>query len=182
MAGRLVPGHSGGNGSAPDDDRAACAWRDGDRLVLAPDAVLPDRCVKTDLPANGRTADITLLWHEPLVYGLLVINPILYMIVARAVGTRVIVTVPVTEAALAASRRARRLEVVLLGAGVAAWLAAAILLRAELFWSGVALMALAVPVYLLGALFIRVTRLEGQRVWIAGASPGFLARLPELPR
>ena len=43
-------------------------------------------------------------------------------------------------------------------------------------------MALAIPVYLLGARFIRIRRLDGERVWIAGASINFLARLPELPR
>jgi hypothetical protein len=45
----------------------------------------------------------------------------------------------------------------------------------------VALMTAGVPVYLLGARFVRVARFEGERVWIRGASPNFLARLPELP-
>ena len=173
---------TGGNGSGPDHDVAVGAWRDGDLLVMAPDAVLPDRCVKTDLPAGGRTAEVPLLWHEPRYYGLLVINPILYMAVARAVGTRVVVTVPVTRGALSAARRARWLTLALLAAGLAAWLAAALLVRAEFFWLGVAVMALSIPVYLLGARFIRIRRLEGERVWIAGASINFLARLPELPR
>ena len=174
--------YAGGNGSGPADDKAVLAWRDGDLLVMAPDAVLPDRCVKTDLPADGRTADVALLWHEPGWYWLLVLNPIVYLAVTRAVGTRVVVTVPVTRAALTASRRAWWLTLALFAAGLASWLAAALLVRAELFWLGVAVMALAIPVYLLGARFIRVRRLEGKRVWIAGASPNFLARLPELPR
>jgi hypothetical protein len=158
------------------------AWRDGDALVMAPDARLPDRCVKTDLPAHGRTAELTLLWHEPAVYWLLVLNPIVYLVVAGAVGTRVVVTVGITEVALAASRRAWRLTLALLGAGAAAWLGAAVLLEPRLFWLGGALMTAGIPVYLLGARFVRVARLDGERVWIRGASPGFLARLPELPR
>jgi hypothetical protein len=173
---------TGGNGSGPEHDATWHAWRDGDLLVMAPDAVLPDRCVKTDLPANGRTSDVGLLWHDPRVYWLLVLNPIVYLVVARAVGTSVVVMVPVTEAALAAARRARRLVAALLASGATAWVCAALLARAELFWLGFALMALSIPVYLLGARFIRVHRLEGERVWIAGASPGFLARLPEAPR
>ncbi len=171
----------GGNGSRPEDDLAYDAWRDGDLLVLAPDAVLPDRCVKTDLPAGGATADVALLWHEPAVYWLLALNPIVYLIVARAVGTSVIVTLPVTRAALRAARRALWLAAALLTAGVACWLAAALLARLEFLWLGVAVMALAIPVYLLGARFLRVKRLEGDRVWIAGASINFLARLPEWP-
>ncbi|HTX69329.1 MAG TPA: hypothetical protein VMH50_09305 [Thermoleophilia bacterium] len=176
-----VAAYGGGNGSGPKDDRAHLAWRDGDLLVMAPEAVLPDRCVKTDLPADGRTAEVPLLWHEPRWYWLLVVNPILYLAVARAVGTRVVVTVPVTREALAAARRARWLTAALLVAGLVSWLAAALLARAELFWLGVVVMALAIPVYLLGARFIRVRRLEGERVWIAGANINFLARLPELP-
>lgn len=170
-----------GNGSGPEHDRAWHAWRDGDRLVMASDAVLPDRCVKTDLPANGRTVDLTL-WHAPGLYWLLAVNIVAYLAVARAMGTRVVVTVPVTDAALAARRRAWSLTWALFAAGACAWLAAALLLRAEFFWLGLALMVLAVPVYLLGARFLHVTRLEGERVWIAAASPNFLDRLPELPR
>jgi hypothetical protein len=173
---------TGGNGSHPECDVARHAWRDGDLLVLAPDAVLPDRCVKTDLPADGRTVDVALLWHQPAVYWLLVLNPIVYLVVARAVGTSVVVTVPVTQTTLGAARRARWLVAALLAAGATAWVCAALLARAELFWPGVALMALSIPVYLLGARFIRVRRLEDERVWIAGASVNFLARLPELPR
>jgi hypothetical protein len=172
---------AGGNGSAPEADVSFGAWRDGDRLVLAPDAVLPDRCVKTDLPADGRTADVVLLWHEPALYWLLALNPIVYMIVARAVGTSVVVTVPVTRATLASARRARWLVAALLAAGAAAWVFAALLPRADLFWLGLALMAVAIPVFLLGARFIRVIRLEDERVWLAGASVNFLARLPDWP-
>ncbi len=170
---------AGGNGSGPDDDAALEAWRDGDLLVMAPDAVLPDRCVKTDLPAGGTTVDVSLLWHQPAVYWLLVLNPLVYLVVARAVGTRVVVTLPVTRAALRAARRSSLLTAALLAAGMVCWLAAALLVRAEFFWLGVAVMALAIPVYLLGARFLRVKRLEGERVWIAGASINFLARLPE---
>jgi hypothetical protein len=172
---------TGGNGSGPVADVASGAWRDGDLLVLAPDAVLPDRCVKTDLPADGRTADVVLLWHEPAWYWLLVLNPIVYLVVVRAVGTSVVVTVPVTAAALASARRARWLVAALLAAGATAWVCAALLGRAELFWLGAVLMAAAIPVYLLGARFIRVRRLQEDRVWIAGASINFLARLPDLP-
>lgn len=168
-----------GNGSGPDREIVADAWRDGDLLVLAPDAVLPDRCVKTDLPAGGRVLEVALLWHEPAVYLLLALNPIVYLVVARAVGTRVNVTVPVTQAALRAVRRAWLLTLALLAAGMVSWLAAILLVRAELFWLGVGVMALAIPVYLLGARLLRVRRLAADRVWLAGASINFLARLPE---
>ena len=172
---------AGGNGSGPVHDAAWHAWRDGELLVMAPDAVLPDRCVKTDLPANGCTTEVSLLRHEPAVYWLLVLSPIVYLVAAQALGTSVVVTIPVRDEPLAAARRAWRLTLALLAAGIVAWVAAAVLLRVELVVLGAALMTLAIPVYLLGARFVRVSRLEGDCVWIAGVSPNFLARLPELP-
>jgi tetrahydromethanopterin S-methyltransferase subunit D len=68
----------------------------------------------------------------------------------------VAVAVPVTPAALAASRGAGRLTVTMLAAGLVSWLAAAVLVRAELCRLGVGVMAL--------------------------STPNFLARPPELPR
>jgi hypothetical protein len=63
--------------------------------------------------------------------------------------------------------------------GVAAWFAAALLEAPNSFWLGLAFMAAAVPVYLFGARLIRVTRLGGDRVWLRGVHPRYLARLPE---
>jgi hypothetical protein len=157
------------------------AWRDGDQLVLGPDAQLPDRCVKTDLPAKGNRAEVVAIWHDPALYWLLLLSPIVYLIVVRSIGTRVLVTVGILPEALRAARRDRVLTWVLLGGGVAAWLAAAVLPALVYFWLGLALMALAVPVYLLGARLVRVTRLEDDRVWMRGVHPAYLARLPELP-
>ncbi len=157
------------------------AWRDGDQLVLGPDAQLPDCCVKTDLPAEGHSADVAAIWHEPALYWLLVLSPIVYLIVVRSVGTRVLVTVGVLPEALRAARREWVLTWALLGGGSAAWLAAAVLPALEFFWLGLALVALSIPVYVFGARLVRVTRLEDDRVWVRGVHPAYLARLPELP-
>jgi hypothetical protein len=158
------------------------AWRDGDQLVLGADARLPDRCVKTDLPAEGSTTEVVAILHEPALYWLLLLGPMVYLIVVRAVGTRVVVCVGVIPAALRASRRDWVLTWLLLGASVAAWLTAAVLQTPQLFWLGLALMVAAVPVYLFGARLVRVTRLEGDRVWIRGVHARYLARLPEWRR
>ena len=73
----------------------------------------------------------------------------------------------------AARRRQRRRR------GVA-WLAAAVLQAPQFFWICLVLMVLAIPVYLFGARLVRVTRLDGDRVWIRGLHRAYLARLPEL--
>ena len=101
---------------------------------------------------------------------------------AYAVASRVVVTLGLTPAALSASRRERILTWALLGGGGGgAWLAAAVLQAPQFFWIGLVLMVLAIPVYLFGARLVRVTRLlDGDRVWIRGLHPAYLARLPEL--
>ena len=75
---------AGGNGSGPDVAHGLARRRparDGAGRVL------PDRCVKTDLPADGRTVDVAAVARAGR-YWLLVLNPIVYLAVARAVGTR----------------------------------------------------------------------------------------------
>ena len=100
-------------------------WRSGKRMVMAEDAELPDRCVKTDRPADGEWADIRLQWHHPALYLVLLVNLIVYFIVAYFVSTRVIVHVGITLPVLASARRARRLTWALLLAGLALCVVAA---------------------------------------------------------
>lgn len=68
---------------------------------------------------------------------------------------------------------------VLLGSGLAAWPAAAALQQSRFFWLGLTLLVLTVLVYLFGTRLLRVARLEGDKVWVRGAHPPYLARLPE---
>ena len=100
-------------------------WRSGKRMVMAEDAELPDRCVKTDRPADGEWADIRLQWHHPALYLVLLVNLIAYFIVAYFVSTRVIVRVGITIPVLASARRARQLTWALPLAGIALCIVAA---------------------------------------------------------
>jgi hypothetical protein len=157
-------------------------WRSGEHMVMAEDAELPDRCVKTDRPADGEWADVRLRWHHPALYLVLLVGPIVYFIVAHFASTLVIVHVGITTAALASARRTRRLAWALLVAGIAFWVAAASAALMLLGWAGGALMLLSIPVFFLRGRLIWATRIEHGYVWIAGVHPDYLARLPEWPR
>lgn len=154
-------------------------WRSGKRMVMAEDAELPDRCVKTDQPADGEWADIRLQWHHPALYLVLLVNLIVYIIVAYLASTRVIVHVGITLPVLASARRARRLTWALLLAGFALCTVAAVTSFPLLLWPGGALMVLSIPVFFLRGRLIWATRIEHGYVWIAGVHPDYLARLPE---
>jgi hypothetical protein len=169
-------------GAADAPDVVWHAWRSGDLMVMGADAQLPDRCVKTDQPARGQSADIVLFWHPPGLYLLLLLNLVVYVVVARLVGTSVVVHVGISDAVLSSSRRARALTWVLLFGGAAGWAAAAAAETPALFWVGLVLMVAAIPVYLVRGRLIRVTKLEDESVWLAGVHPDYLARLPEWAR
>ena len=157
-------------------------WRSGDRMVMSIGAELPDRCVKTNLPAGGQWAEIRLSWHHPALYLVVLLNLILYLIVAYFVRTRVIVRVGLTESALSSARTARRLMWALLLSGLAFCVAAVPTSVPQLLWPGVLLMLLAIPVYFLRGRIIWASKIEPGYVWIGGVHRDYLAALPEWPR
>src|SRR5262245_61597309 len=59
-------------------------WRDGKKLVMTKMAELPNVCVKTNQPADGWLRR-KMYWHQPAIYVLLVISPVIYAIVALIV-------------------------------------------------------------------------------------------------
>lgn len=48
------------------DKRPGDVWRDGKLLVMRHGAVLPDRCVKCNAPAEGRRKRKSVQWSEPI--------------------------------------------------------------------------------------------------------------------
>lgn len=169
---------------AVPDERAGLGfvhgvWREGDHMVVAADAELPDRCVKTDLPADGQWADIRLKWHHPALYLLLILGIIVYFIMAYYLSTSVIVRVGITESVLSTGRWTRSLVWTLVLGGLVLGVVAFAAHDPALLWASGVLLALAIPVFLLRPRIIWATRMERGYVWIAGVHPGYLARLPQ---
>ena len=65
-----------GSGSAQN------VWRDGKWLVMDRNASLPQRCVKCNAPADEPTKARKLYWHHPAIYLLILLQVIIYLIVA----------------------------------------------------------------------------------------------------
>src|SRR5436309_2493776 len=57
-------------------------WRSGPLLVMSQGARLPDRCVKCNAPANGQRLTRKLYWHSPYLYLLILLNLLIYALVA----------------------------------------------------------------------------------------------------
>ena len=76
-------------------DHANVAWRDGELLMVRKDAVLPDRCLKCNAPAQGFQFKRSLTWASPWYALLILLSPILFIIVYVIVSRRGKVTVGV---------------------------------------------------------------------------------------
>lgn len=57
-------------------------WRSGSFLVMEKWAQLPDICVKSNMPTNGSYLKRNMHWHHPAIFLLILINLILYAVVA----------------------------------------------------------------------------------------------------
>lgn len=157
-------------------------WRSGRFLVMRKDAQLPDRCIKTNRPANGKRFRANLYWHHPAIYLLILINLLVYAVVAIVVRKKAIVYVGVTEEILQKRRRAIAI----------AWSVGIIgffLLFSPLFFQSETLsnqLILLGFILILGGLIwgmvkatiVTATRINDDYIWIRGACKEYLASLP----
>lgn len=60
-------------------------WAEGKHLVMYPNATLPPRCIKCNEPAELPMKKRSFYWHHPAYYLLLLVNILVFAIVALAV-------------------------------------------------------------------------------------------------
>jgi len=71
--------------AALDTQPADGYWREGKVLVMRVGSALPQRCVRCNEPAVQPTKSRWLYWHHPGWFALLLINVLIYVLVALAV-------------------------------------------------------------------------------------------------
>jgi hypothetical protein len=154
-------------------------WRYRNQLVLRHDAPLPDRCVRCNAPANGHRLKRTLTWHPPAYYLLILINLIIYVIVAICVRKKAVLQVGLCER----HRRQRFTCIVtgwLLFLGGIALLILGIAAQSLLAVVGIlAILCSLVIVLLTATRIVYPARIDKELAWVKGAGGAFLADLPE---
>ncbi len=60
-------------------------WREGNLIVCPNDSRLPERCVVCNDSTNGHSMTKIVRWHHPAIYLVLLVNLLVYIIVALAV-------------------------------------------------------------------------------------------------
>ena len=159
-------------------------WRDGKLLVMHKTAELPDRCIKSNQPANGYRLTRKLYWHPPAVYLALLVCLLLYVILALVLRKDAEIRIGLSEEWV----RKRRLAITV------GWILAVGSI-AMIFCSGIAenvfgdavgfIILLSIILFFVGAIYgivgsrmIVPTCITDDMVWLKGVHPDFLAELP----
>lgn len=159
-------------------------WRRGDMLVMQRLAILPDRCVKTNQPADHKVK-YSLAWHPPEVYLTILLSPVIYLLVALAARRIAVISI-----GLSAEQHRRRVHntrtacgLLLLGFGlIIGCVIAMVRGRADVFVVGLILgVAISVIAASWGIRVWRVLRagkIDKDFLYINGVCPDYLAQLP----
>jgi uncharacterized membrane protein YeaQ/YmgE (transglycosylase-associated protein family) len=161
-------------------------WREGKFLLMTKRALLPDRCVKCDEPADGYRLKRNLSWHPQVYYLLVLLHLIIYLIVALIVRKQAKILVP-----LCPRHRSGRYRDILIGwvgslAGIAliiASIASQDSWPQEMRWAGGlggSVLLLASLIY--GSVRARIVvpkRIDESTVLLKGVCRAFLARFPD---
>jgi hypothetical protein len=155
-------------------------WRDDRRLVIGPETVLPDRCIKTNRPVHGRRLELTLRWHHPAIYLLLLANLVAYIIASELLSKKMTLSVGVSKPVLFIRLAWILATFSLLLFGVAAVLAPIVVHPHPSSMAGLVPLFLSGLAYLWGVRLVSVTRMDdGGYVWLKGVNRKYLAALPE---
>jgi hypothetical protein len=172
------------SGDAPPagDQSGVTAWRNQNVLVMIPDTPLPPRCIKCNEPADEPTKVRKVYWHHPGVYALILINLIVYAIVAAIVRKKALVA----PGLCAEHKKRRRLGLaigwggVLAGIGLMTWgVEDADHVAYVPIGSLVLLISIILSMFLSRVVVAR--KIDQSYVWLRGCGAQFLDSLPPLP-
>lgn len=172
-------------GIRPGMGSSSGPWREDGHLVVAINGPMPPSCVKCGKPPIKHLRK-RLTWHHPALYLLLLLNPVLYVIVALIVERKATFHIPVC-----ARCNARRVRNAAIGYGslftsIGLVSAAFVLVEKHadltdiVCLAGLALFLFSV-IWLAGMPFMPAKRMTAHFVWIANADPEAVAALPVLP-
>jgi len=156
-------------------------WRTKKQLVTCSEKPFPDRCVRCNAPANGYRLKRTLYWHPPAYYLLILLNLLIYALVAAFIRNKAIVRIGLCEK----HRVRRRWGILVCSVGVAGGIG--LIVAGAMEGSGAAILA-GIGLLLGGAIYggftgarVSPAKITKENVWLKGVNKEFLAELPEWP-
>lgn len=160
-------------------------WRQGKLLVMRKNAVLPDRCVKSNVPSN-RKLKRKLNWHHPAIFLSILISLCVYIILAMILSKKATIHIGLSDKWFGKRSRA-----IMIGWG-------SVLASIAMIVGGIAmieqsdafgiLIAAGVLVFLVGAIYglvaarmVTPTKIDDTFVWLKGVNAEYLDQLPVWP-
>ena len=153
-------------------------WRNNSTLVMTKEALLPNRCIKCNAPAD-ELVKRKLTWHHPALYLLILSSLLIYAVVAMIVRKTATINVGLCEEHLSSRRRNILITWVLGFASVASIVGAALLEDNTFLLLGIALI-FACAIY--GIVTLRVvvpSKIDNYFVWLKGIDTNYLQQFPE---
>lgn len=161
--------------------------REGSVLIVPREVSLPDLCVKCNAPAAGWRLRKTLSWHSPWVALLILVNLIVYLVVALVLQKRAKVEMGLCPVHRAKRRNAILIVWLLVMAGFG-MIVGAIMWGTEArygdyrpLWLGLAGGLVLIFDLVYGTLFARTLtpkRIDDRFAWLKGCGEDFLANFP----
>lgn len=153
------------------------AWSEGKRLVIADNTSLPNLCVKCGCDAHDSRVKRKFYWHPPILALLILLNLLIFAIVALCVRKKLVADIGVCSACK--STRVKHLIIawLLLLGGIAMGVAGAI---NEQTWGFICIPLVIISLlwFVLKTQLLRPTKIKDGYGWFVGAHPDFLKTLP----
>ena len=172
----------------PDGYTPDGVWRQGKLLVMHKQAILPDRCVKSNQPAEGRRLKRSMSWHHPAIFLAICAGILVYIILALVLSKRATIYIGLSEEWFARRRRAIIIGWIVVLASVGMFVTAGVYsdrlgeeIVAPLILAGVATFFAGAIYGLVAARMVAPTKITSEHIWIKGVQPEYLATLPECP-
>jgi hypothetical protein len=158
---------------------AGAMWRSKRELVTSLNPILPPRCVKCNAPTETPPMKRNLYWHHPALYLVVLVNVIIYVIIAMLVRKRTVAMVSVCR-----RHRSARRNALLIGWGLELAALALVIGGAANEWTWMVLMGggafLGGLIYgLARGRLVFARKIDKEHVWMGGCGSEFLAQFPE---
>jgi drug/metabolite transporter (DMT)-like permease len=166
-----------GAAASPADGNGGI-WRDGNVLVLLPDATLPHRCVKCNEPAEPPTRERKVYWHNPWIYVLVLLNLLIYAVVALIVRKKAVIAPGLCPTHKARRRTGIAVGWVLFLGGLALVFIGFGQGSANSGFSGLVLLLASALTAVYATRILRPVRIDSSYVRLKGCGSGFLDSMP----
>jgi hypothetical protein len=175
---------------ADEPDWRAGLYRKGNQLVMHKQALLPDRCVKSNEPAGGKRLQRNLSWYHPLISLSVLASPLVFIILACILRKQAIIRVGLSKPWFRKRRRALLIGWLMALLGLVIFFSSIVIVtgpQCQMPWMGWGILlgvVVIIAAWIYGSMASRMVapaRITDDYVWLKGVHPEFLADLPPWP-